>query len=82
MVYMNLNGEIDVGSSGHLLELGPFKMLVDCGMHPKRVGLESLPALSKIIPESLDFIAITHAHLDHCGALPAPFRADSARNSA
>ncbi|PWM29663.1 MAG: MBL fold metallo-hydrolase [Verrucomicrobia bacterium] len=74
MVYTNLNGEIDVGSSGHLLELGPFKMLVDCGMHPKRVGLESLPALSKIIPESLDFIAITHAHLDHCGALPVVAR--------
>lgn len=70
MIYTDLNSEIDVGSSGHLLEVGAFKMLVDCGMHPKRMGLDSLPNLSKIIPESLDFIAITHAHLDHCGGLP------------
>ena len=74
MVYTDLNTEIDVGSSGHLVEFGAFKVLVDCGMHPKRVGLDSLPNLSKIVPESLDFIAITHSHLDHCGALPVVAR--------
>lgn len=74
MVYTDLNTEIDVGSSGHLLEFGPFKALVDCGMHPKHMGISALPNLSKIIPESLDFIAVTHAHLDHCGALPVVAR--------
>ena len=74
MVYTDLNTEIDVGSSGHFLEFGPFKALVDCGMHPKHMGISALPNLSKIIPESLDFIAVTHAHLDHCGALPVVAR--------
>lgn len=70
MVYTDLNRQIDVGSSGHLLEIGPFRVLVDCGLHPKFMGLKALPDLSKIPPETLDFIAITHTHLDHCGALP------------
>ncbi len=74
MVYTDLNSEIDVGSSGHLLELGDFKILVDCGLHPKYMGLAALPKLSKITPETLDFIAITHTHLDHCGALPVVMR--------
>ena len=70
MIYTDLNTEIDVGSSGHLLEFGPFRALVDCGLHPKHMGVHSLPNFSKIQPETLDFIAVTHAHLDHCGALP------------
>lgn len=70
MLYTDLNSEIDVGASGHLVEIGKFKILVDCGLHPKRMGLSALPNLSKITPETLDFIAITHTHLDHCGALP------------
>ncbi len=74
MIYTDLNTEIDVGSSGHLLEIGSFKALVDCGLHPKYMGLSALPNLSKIPPETLDFIAITHTHLDHCGALPVVVR--------
>ena len=74
MIYTDLNTEIDVGSSGHLIEFGPFKALVDCGLHPKRMGLSALPNLSKVAPETLDFIAITHTHLDHCGALPVVAR--------
>ena len=62
MLYTDLNTEIDVGSSGHLVEFGAFKVLVDCGLHPKNLGLSALPNLSKIEPETLDFIAITHSH--------------------
>ena len=74
MLYTDLNRDIDVGSSAHLIEFGNFKALVDCGMHPKKMGLEALPELSKILDNSLDFICITHAHLDHCGALPVLLR--------
>ena len=74
MLYTDLNRGIDVGSSAHLIEFGAFKALVDCGMHPKKLGLDALPALSEIPDDSLDFIAITHAHLDHCGALPVLLR--------
>lgn len=74
MLYTDLNKDIDVGSSAHLIEFGNFKALVDCGMHPKKLGLDALPELSKILDNSLDFICITHAHLDHCGALPVLLR--------
>ena len=68
MLYTDLNKDIDVGSSAHLIEFGNFKALIDCGMHPKKMGLDALPNFSKILDNSLDFIALTHAHLDHCGA--------------
>ena len=74
MLYTDLNKDIDVGSSAHLIEFGNFKALIDCGMHPKKMGLDALPNFSKILDNSLDFIAITHAHLDHCGALPVLLR--------
>ncbi len=74
MLYTDLNREIDIGSSAHLVEFGNFKMLVDCGMHPKKMGLSALPDFSQILDDSLDFIAITHAHLDHCGGLPVLLR--------
>ncbi len=74
MVYTDLNTEIDIGSSGHLLEIGSFKILIDCGLHPKYMGLSALPRLDKILPETLDFITVTHSHLDHCGGLPVALR--------
>lgn len=70
MIYTDLNTDIDVGASAHLLEIGGFSALVDCGMHPKKIGIEGLPDLKKIGDDTLDFIALTHSHLDHVGALP------------
>lgn len=70
MIYTDLNTDIDVGASAHKLEIGGFSVLVDCGMHPKKLGLAGLPDLSQVADDTLDFIAVTHAHLDHVGALP------------
>jgi len=70
MNYCDLNTDKDIGASAHLIKIGPFLGLIDCGMHPKKTGLEALPNLSKIGHDTLDFICITHAHLDHCAALP------------
>jgi Cft2 family RNA processing exonuclease len=44
--------------------------MLDCGVHPKKVGLDSLPDFSKVGDNTLDLIAVSHAHLDHSGALP------------
>ena len=33
-------------------------------------GEEALPLLDRIKAEELSMVIITHAHLDHCGALP------------
>ena len=39
-------------------------------MHPKFAGAESLPVHSFLERNSLDFIILTHCHLDHLGSLP------------
>lgn len=70
MIYCDLNTGIDVGASAHLIELDGIRVLADCGMHPKKVGREALPNLNAVLDDTLDFIAISHAHLDHIGALP------------
>ncbi len=64
-----LGGADEIGSSCSLLHIGTTKILVDCGMrHHERAG-ERIPALSEI-GNKLDAIILTHAHLDHSGALP------------
>lgn len=70
MQLTDLNPARDIGSNCLLIELGPFRFVFDCGMHPKKAGAGSLPALSKLADDSLDFIVITHSHLDHIGGLP------------
>jgi Cft2 family RNA processing exonuclease len=49
-------------------------MVIDAGMSPREVGLDSLPNFSEIPPNSLDFIIATHCHLDHIGSIPILMR--------
>ena len=41
MKYIDLNRHGQIGASCHYLELGPFKLLVDAGLHPKQLGCTS-----------------------------------------
>jgi metallo-beta-lactamase family protein len=59
-----------VTGSCHLLETDSHKILFDCGYFQGR-GLsgrneESFP----FDPSEIDFVLLSHAHLDHCGRLP------------
>ncbi len=49
-------------------------MLLDCGLHPKKDGLEALPALGQLDAPPLAVI-VSHAHIDHCGAVPRLLKA-------
>ncbi|HQU08742.1 MAG: MBL fold metallo-hydrolase [Verrucomicrobia bacterium 21-51-4] len=70
MHFTDLNRAEDIGSNCYLIELGPFKVLVDAGIHPKRVGMQATPQLELLSNVTLDFIILTHCHLDHVGSLP------------
>lgn len=74
MKFVDLSKAQDVGASSMLLEIGPFHLLIDSGLHPKKIGNEAVPNFSLIKTHSLDFILITHCHLDHLGSLPVVFR--------
>jgi Cft2 family RNA processing exonuclease len=62
-----LGGAGEVGGSSHLLDFGATRVLVDAGIKPDGRGPVA-PNFGKL--EGLDAAVITHAHLDHCGALP------------
>jgi Cft2 family RNA processing exonuclease len=56
-----------VGGSSHLLDFGATRVLVDAGIKPDGRG-PAAPNFGAI--DRIDAAVITHAHLDHCGALP------------
>ena len=62
-----LGGAGEVGGSSHLLDFGTTRVLVDAGIKPDGRGPVA-PNFGRL--GRLDAAVITHAHLDHCGALP------------
>jgi len=59
-----------VTGSRYLLEAGGLGLLVDCGLYQERAFLGRNWEPSPIPLDRLDFVFLTHAHLDHCGLLP------------
>ena len=64
-----LGGGQEIGANSYLLELDGLPFLLDAGIHPKKIGWDSLPEYS-LIRHELEAIFISHAHLDHVGSLP------------
>jgi len=61
----------EVTGSCHLLEHAGRRILVDCGLFQGSDALEGENAHAFAFdPASIDFVLLTHAHLDHCGRLP------------
>ena len=71
---LNLSAGREIGSNSYVLQFGSSKVLLDAGTHPKRDGLATLPKFSKLNYDELDAIFLSHAHLDHSGALPVAMR--------
>ena len=57
-----------VTGSCHCLEVNGRKILIDCGLQQGRDEIDNgaLP----FHPGSIDFVLITHAHIDHTGRVP------------
>lgn len=57
------------GSCFHLLSNG-LQILVDCGMYQGRNSDEINRMAFSFEPEKIDYLILTHAHLDHSGLIP------------
>ena len=62
----------EVTGSCTLIEVGDKRGLVDCGMEQgKDIFVnQKLP----VSPGSIDFVLLTHAHIDHSGNLPLLYK--------
>jgi metallo-beta-lactamase family protein len=61
----------EVTGSCHLIEAGAVRFLLDCGMFQGgREARERNFAPFAFAPRDIDFVVLSHAHLDHCGLLP------------
>ncbi len=69
-----MGGFRQVGRSATLLTTRESKVLIDCGLDPSSDATPYF-AIPEVQPLSdIDAVVITHAHLDHCGTLPALFK--------
>src|ERR1043165_6145663 len=74
MKLTDLNRDGGIGANSLFIQLGDLNLLVDCGLHPKKVGRAAAPDLSRLRGMNLDLIIITHCHLAHIGSLPVLMR--------
>jgi len=65
-----LGATLQVTGSAYFLEAGGLKLLVDCGLFQEREfsyrNWERFP----VPPNQIDYILLTHVHLDHSGLIP------------
>ncbi|SHM32042.1 MBL fold metallo-hydrolase [Flavobacterium saccharophilum] len=66
-----IGGAGTVTGSKTLIESNGIRILVDCGLFQ---GLKSLREYNweplPVLPSTIDYVLLTHGHLDHCGWLP------------
>ena len=60
-----------VTGSCHLIECASRRILIDCGMYQggRELHEENAEPFG-FDPAAIDYVLLTHAHLDHCGRLP------------
>ncbi len=60
-----------VTGSCYLMETNALRFAVDCGLHQGNSEIEKRNwNMDAYRPEEIEFVLITHAHIDHCGLLP------------
>lgn len=68
--FLPIGGGNEIGANSYYLNFNGNGIILDCGIHPQKTGLESLPNFDLLRDKSVDHCIISHAHQDHIGALP------------
>ncbi|HAB51867.1 MAG: exonuclease [Ignavibacteria bacterium RIFOXYB2_FULL_35_12] len=68
--FLPLGGADEIGANCYYLNIAGTGIILDCGMHPQKTGLNSLPQFSLIENLPVDYALISHAHQDHLMSLP------------
>lgn len=67
-----MGGADEIGASSGLIDLLDTRVVIDAGLRHKRREGSNLPSWAALEARPPDVIVLTHAHLDHSGALPLP----------
>lgn len=66
-----LGAASSVTGSCHLITTGKYKFLMDCGLYQGNDDLDELNAREfEFDPAEIDFMLLSHAHIDHSGRIP------------
>jgi metallo-beta-lactamase family protein len=65
-----LGANRQVTGSRYLLEVGDTRIMIDCGLFQERAFVDRNWEPCPVPPEQIDFLLLTHAHLDHVGLVP------------
>ena len=68
--FLPIGGGNEIGANSYYLNFNGNGIILDCGIHPQRQGLESLPNFDLIKEKPVDYCLISHSHQDHIGSLP------------
>jgi len=68
--FLPLGGAGEIGANCYYLNIEGTGIILDCGMHPQKTGLDSLPDFNLIENLPVDYVFISHAHQDHLMSLP------------
>lgn len=68
--FLPIGGGNEIGANSYYINFNGNGVILDCGIHPQKTGLDSLPNFDLIKNKSVDYCLISHAHQDHIGSLP------------
>ncbi len=68
--FLPIGGGNEIGANSYYLNFNGNGIILDCGIHPQKTGLQSLPDFNLLNDKQIDSCLISHAHQDHIGSLP------------
>lgn len=68
--FLPIGGGNEIGANSYYLNFNGNGIILDCGIHPQKQGLESLPNFNLFKDKPIDYCLISHSHQDHIGSLP------------